>query len=308
MTSTPSQRSYTPAGLAAAGGTVLAWSAGIVFVKLTTSPVLVVSFWRHGFALPLIALGWLAAGRPALRWKAASIGGALFALHQVLHFSALRYTTTAVVTILFALQPILVASAGGRVTGERATPTFYAWAAVAVAGCAVLVGASSGAAGTSPVGTLFAVANLVAFSAYFLATKRARATVDATSWLLVMTLVSGMIIATLAIVTRAPLTDPSGREWMWLAGIGIIPGSVGHFLITWAHPRIHAAASSTVILVVPVLASIGSWLAVGERFGPLGAAGGVVALAAAWTALRHLPPPVERLEAEVAVAAAEAGG
>jgi drug/metabolite transporter (DMT)-like permease len=111
------------------------------------------------------------------------------------------------------------------------------------------------------------------------------------SWLFVMTLVSGCVIAVLALLARQDLGAPRGDEWLALAGIGVIPGSIGHFLITWAHPRIHAAASSAVILGVPVLASIGAAILVDEPFGPLQAAGGLVALAAAGAALRHLPPP-----------------
>lgn len=291
-------RSYTPSGIAAATGTAWAWAAGIMFIKLIDAPFVVASFWRHGFAVPVLVVAWIVAGRGTLPWRAGAVGGLLFAVHQVFHFGALHHSTAAVVTILFSLQPVIVGAAGRRVTGEGTTPRFYLWAVVAAAGSALLVWASTAGAQSSPLGTALAVGNLLVFSAYYLASKRARETVTATSWLLVMTVVSGLLIGALVVVTGGSFASPRADDWLLLVALALIPGTLGHLLITWAHPRIHAAASSAVILAVPVLASIGAAVLLDEPFGPLHAAGGLVALAGAGMALRHLPPPAAAEAAE----------
>lgn len=291
-------KAYTPSGLLAATGAMLAWSFGITIIKLTDSPFLIASFYRHVFALPLLVIAWRVSRDRTLPWRTAGFGGVLFGLHQVAHFSALRYSTAAVVTILFALQPVVVGALGYRVTGERTTTRFYLWAGVAIVGCAVLVLASVDQPEATPLGTLLAVINLGIWSAYFLATKRARERVGTTSWLLVMTAVSGAFIALLSVGFRQPFGAPDGTEWLYLALIGIVPATIGHFLITWAHPRIHAAASSTVILGVPVVASISTAVFVGEAFGPMHVTGAVIALVGAGAAIRHLPAPAHHEAAE----------
>src|SRR5439155_16210547 len=173
------QRAYTTAGLLAAGAGTFSWGIGVVLVKVTTSPFLIVALYRHLFSLPIFLVAWVVTRDRAhkLPWVVAGVGGALFATHQIANFAALRHSTAAVVTIFFSLQPILVGAVGRRFTGERTTARFYLWAMVAVAGCAVLVLASGREPHATPLGTVLAVANLLAWSAYYLATKPARADV-----------------------------------------------------------------------------------------------------------------------------------
>ncbi len=295
---TLTKRAYTPAGATAAAAGMLTWGIGIVLIKLSDSPFLIASFYRHAFSVPILLVAWALSSDRSLPWRAAGIGGLIFAAHQVAHFSSLRYSTAAIVTIFFSLQPILVGALGGRVTRERTTRGFYVWSTIAIAGCAVVVLASTGAPEATPLGTFLAIANLVAWSAYYLATKKAREDVTTISWLLVMTIVSGACLAVLALITRQSFDLQTGREWMLLLSIAILPGTIGHLLVTWAHPRIHAAASSAITLGVPIIASIGAAIFLDEPFGPIHVVGALVALGAAAVAMRHLPPPVTEEAAE----------
>jgi drug/metabolite transporter (DMT)-like permease len=295
---TNTRRAYTPAGLFAASGGIVCWAAGNIIVKLTTSPFLIVSFYRHLFSLPVLFVGWRLLRDRTLPWRAAGLGGVLFATHQIFHLSSLRYSTIAVVTILFSLQPILVGAASHRFVGERTTVRFYLWSLVAIVGCTVVVVASSGQPGATPVGTLLAVSNLVAWSAYYLATKRARADYGTIPWLLVMTLVSGTIIGTLALVTGRSFASPSAHEFGLFLALAIPSATLGHFLVTWAQPRIHVAASSALILGVPIFSALGAALFLHEHFGPWHVAGALLAIGGAGSAMRHLPPPVTEEAAE----------
>lgn len=296
----PDARAYSLTGLAAAGAGTFSWGIGVILVKLTTSPFLIVSFYRHLFSLPVFLVAWAVSRdrRVKLPWTLAGAGGMMFAVHQVANFAALRHSTAAVVTIFFSLQPILVGALGRHVTGERTTTRFYLWAVVAVGGCAILVLASAGQPHATPLGTVLAVANLLAWSAYYLATKRARASVGTVPWLLVMTIVSGTCVGVVTLITRQPFGAPAGREWVYLAALGVVPGAVGHLLVTWAHPRVHAAASSVLILAVPIVATVGAAIFVHEPFGAPQVLGAVIAIGGAGLAMRHLPPPVTAEAAE----------
>jgi drug/metabolite transporter (DMT)-like permease len=172
------------------------------------------------------------------------------------------------------------------------TLRFYLWSFVAIAGCAVVVLAQSGEAEATTLGTILSILNLIAWSAYYLATKRARATVGTINWLLVMTLVSGVCVGVLALGFHQDFVPASSHEWWLLGALALGPATLGHFLVTWAQPRIHVAASSAVILGVPIIASIGAAIFLHEAFGPLQALGTVIALGGAAAAMRHLPPPV----------------
>jgi drug/metabolite transporter (DMT)-like permease len=295
--STNTARAYTPAGLLAAATGVFGWGCGVLIIKSTTSPFLVVAFYRHVISLPILFVAWRFTKDRTLPWRAASIGGVLFAAHQIAHLSSLRYSTAAVVTILFSLQPIIVGALGHRLVGELTTKRFYMWSLVAVFGCTVLVIASSGQAGSSPLGTSLAVLNLVIWSAYYVATKQARAHTGAIAWMLVMTLVSGACLTVLTFAFRQPLTV-DGHEFGLLASLAIGPATGGHLLVTWSHTRVHVAASSALNLGVPIIASIGAALFLDEPFGPWQILGALIALGGTLMAMRSLPPPVAEESAE----------
>jgi drug/metabolite transporter (DMT)-like permease len=288
-------RAYTPAGVAAAAAGTFAWGVGIILIKLTTSPFLIATFYRHVFSVPIMLAAWAVVRDKRLPWRAASFGGLLFAAHQIVHFASLRYSTAAVVTIFFSLQPILVGAAGRRVTGEAATLRFYL---VAIGGCATVVLTSGEHPNATPLGTFLAVANLLIWSAYYLATKRARSQYGTVPWLLVMLTVSGTVIGLIALAARQPFGAPEGNEWVYLLALAIFPGTIGHLLVTWAQPRIHAAASSGIIIGVPIVAAIGAAIFVDETFGPRQAVGALIALGGTVAAMRHLPPPVNVEAAE----------
>ncbi len=291
-------RAYSLSGVAAAGSGTIAWGIGIVIIKLTVSPVLIVSFYRHAFSIPILLAAWMFVRDRRLDWRAAGIGGVLFAGHQIAHIGSLRYTTAAVVTIFFSMQPILVGAFGRHVTGERTTPRFYAWSVVAVAGCAILVLSASGQGKTTVLGNVLAVANLLIWSGYYLATKKARERVGTISWLLVMTTVSGAIIGVLAVVTRQPFAAATTREWTYLALLAIFPATMGHLLVTWAQPRIHAAASSAIFVGVPIVAAVGAAIFANEPFGLVEVLGALIALGGTTVAVRYLPAPVTEEAAE----------
>ena len=184
------------------------WCASNVVIKLTSVSGLVTSFYRLWLA---VAFLWpLAAVTPAIRrgldrhWLRASIvGGSLFGLHQILFFTALKMTSVINVGIIGALQPVIVLMVAGRMFGEEATLRTIAWALIAVGGTAMVVFGAAGSASWSPLGDLIATLNLFAFTAYFLYSKRIRAGVGATAYVVGMTTMAGVVVLA-AVACYAP--------------------------------------------------------------------------------------------------------
>jgi len=269
--------------LGAVAGAVLTWGCSNVMIKTVSTTGLVASFYRLWFAIPLLWL--LPLLMPSVRrrldraWlSGALIGGSLFALHQVLFFTSLKLTTVANVSLIGALQPPLVLLVAGRWFGERASGRTFAWSLLAVAGAALVVLGAAGAPGWSPFGDLVAVANLFAFTAYFLASKHIRATSGTAEYLLGMTTVAGVLILAVNLLTGQQLTSPRGDDWVILLTLAVVPGTLGHFLTNWAHPHTSAFVVSIMFLAVPVIACIGAAVFLGETLGPLQLVGAVVLL------------------------------
>lgn len=293
--------------LGAVAVAVLTWGCSNVLIKVVSTTGLVASFYRLWFAIPLLWL--LPAALPSMRrrltrsWLSASlVGGGLFALHQVLFFTSLKLTTVADVTLIGALQPLLVLLVAGPMFGETATRRAIGWSFVALLGTALVVIGAVGTPGRSPLGDLIALGNLLAFTAYFLASKRIRARAGTTEYLIGMTTVAGVIILAVALLTGQQLDSPRGWDWAILLGLALLSGTLGHFLTNWAHPHTSAFTVSIMFLAVPVIACAGAALFLGETLGPMQLVGGAIVLASVGAVVVTAPPAAGE---ELAESAAE---
>ena len=293
--------------LAAVSGTVLTWGCSNVVIKLVSTTGLVVCFYRLWFAIPLLWMLPLAV--PSLRqrlhagWRSAALaGGSLFALHQVLFFNSLKLTSVANVAIIGALQPVLVLLVARRLFAEHVTRGALWWSLVAVCGAVLVVLGSAGTPSWSFFGDILAVANLFAFTAYFLATKQLRQRVGSVEYVLGITTVAGLLILVVAVATGQQLSSPRASDWPLLLFLAIFPGTLGHFLTSWAMPRLPAFLISVFLLAVPVISTLGAAFFLHERLTPMHVIGGSMVLLAIGIIVRASPPATAE---ELAESAAE---
>jgi len=264
--------------------TIVMWAFSSVAIKAVGTSGLVTALYRLWFAIPLL---WMTAVLPRVRasldrrWLRGSvIGGTLFAVHQILYFNGLKLTTVTNINVIGALQPVLVLWAAGPMFGEPATTAAVLWSAAAVVGTAFVVAGAVSAPTWSALGDVIAVVNLFAFTAYFLASKRVRATTGAWAYVLGMTTVAGIVMLAACLVTRQDLASPRGSDWLVLLAIAIFPGTLGHVLMNWAHAHVSAFSISMMLLGVPVVAATAAAILLGEQITALQAFGGTIVLVA----------------------------
>jgi drug/metabolite transporter (DMT)-like permease len=268
----------------------------------------VISFYRLWFAVPVLWSVVLVSpsirARLDRRWVAASlVGGLLFGVHQVFFFSSLKQTSVATVSIIGSLQPALVLLVAGRMFGERITRSSLGWSAVAFAGTAIVVIGAHGAPGWSPLGDLLATLNLLAFTAYFLASKRIRAAVRPTEYVIGMTTVAALFMLAVCLATGQDLASPDGSDWIVLVALALVSGTLGHLLVNWAHAHTSAFVISIIFLGTPVLASAGAARYLGETLGADQIVGAAIVLGS--IAKIVLATRSERVAEELAASAAE---
>lgn len=270
-------------GMGALALTVLMWGLSGVAIKAVSTGGLVTALYRLWFAIPPLWLTMLAPsmrGRLTRDWLRASlVGGVLFNLHQLLYFTSLKLTTVANVTIIGALQPVLVLLVAGRMFGETVTRRALALSAIAFAGTVLVVFGAVHTPTWSPLGDLLAWINLFAFTAYFLASKRFRERVGAWEYVVGMTTVAGFLMLAVVLVAGQDLGSPEPWEWAVFVAIAIFPGTLGHVLSNWAHAHVSAFVASMILLAVPVVAALGAYVLLDERITALQLAGGAIVLA-----------------------------
>lgn len=250
----------TPLGAGAAFAAVVMWSLGNVIIAGIPMNGLAIGTYRLGLgAVVYTAILYLQGGRLSrdtfrIGWK----GGLAFGLDIATFFLAVRNTSVAIAVTLSALQPVVIAGFAAMMFGERIHRRHIVGTAVAVPAVALVAFGAGGDSPHSLFGDLMAVLAVLAWAAYFIASKRAREELATMEYMAVLNIVGFLTVLALALPTGA-LTG-SGAELTWETAAAIVavlalPGS-GHIVINWAHAHTTLMLSSLATLAMPVISTL----------------------------------------------------
>lgn len=281
-TPTPPDRpaSATGLGIAAVVGPITGFSLMNVIVKIADAPALTFALYRLALGAGIMLVVLEATGR-RLTWavlRRALPGGVLFGLNIALFFSALKLTSVADVLIVGALQPALTLTVAGPLFGERVRAHQILWTMVSLGGVALVIVGTSGTPVWSLRGDLLAGGSLLAWTVYWLLTKRVRREVRALEYMTGVTVAAALVIVPVALVSGQSLRL-RWQDWPWLA-LFVLGAQGGHVLLAWSHAQVDVSVSSLLFLVEPVVAPVAALVVLGEPLPAISIAGGLLTVAA----------------------------
>jgi drug/metabolite transporter (DMT)-like permease len=259
-----------------------------IFVRLSETGPAATAFWRVALAVPILMV--LAhRTRPGMktnvpvRWPVI-LCGLFFAVDiGVWHYS-IEYTTVANAALLANLAPVFVALAAWALFGERITRLFILGMALAIAGAALLTGASFSLDPQQVYGDMFGVLTAVFYGAYQLSVARLRRLHSAFSIMAWSSLFSAFGLLAGAVLLGEDLLPQTAAGWSVLFGIALISQVGGQTLITYAFAHLPVSFSSVSLLIHPIMSAVLAWLLLGEVLTWTHLIGAVVILAGIYIA------------------------
>ncbi|HEX4493476.1 MAG TPA: DMT family transporter [Acidimicrobiia bacterium] len=286
-------------GVLAVGVAVVLWSATTLFVRAGDSDALIFTTYRLWFALPPLALivasrarrrgaaHWRPPGTSTRRWALLFLGaGAFFVSGAGTMFAALNMTRLLDVTLIGALQPVLIIGFAVAFLGEHAGRGHVVRAVLAVTGVVVVAVSASSTGSWSLAGDVVAIVSLVANSGWFLYGRVLRTSwpIDPFVFLLGTLTAAALLITPVALVANGGL-GISGRG-LFFAACTMTAGTTAHTLVVWAHRYVPTSVSSPFLLGEAPLVAIGAWVCFGESVGVLAAVGSAIVVGALWGIVR----------------------
>ncbi len=253
-------------GLTGAAIAVCAWSTGTVITKHIDMGGLAIAAYRF-WIFSIGILIWMELRRTPFRWPAmrnSLWGGIALGLDVAFFFSAIKLTSVVNATIIGSMQPVVVGVVAARFFDEQIRLRDALWSLVAITGAIVVVSTGAGEAEGSWRGNLLAVGAMIAWSAYFIASKRSKEKMTSTEFTAGSAVWTAIICTPLALLFDQDLSIPSATNWLWLMVMVIGSGVVGHSLMNWSLVRIPLWVGSTFTLLIPVFAAILAWLFLDE--------------------------------------------
>ena len=272
------------APIAAVVVAVISWGVGPIFVSSLTISLSTTVLLRQVIWLPvLFSLAHLAGDGFTRHHLAVSLKpGVFFALSTALGFGSFRETSIANATLIGSLTPAVLLFIAPRLLGEKVTLQRVAYSLVSFVGVvAVVVGAESGSGAGQQgwLGDTLALGNMLIWTVYFIAAKRARDEgVNTWSFLTGVCLINVLLAIPWAAASSDDLFDVSRRDWMFLVLMMLIPGTMGHYLMTWAQRYLDTTVSSLITLGGPVISASLAFIFLNQGVSLTQVLGGVVVL------------------------------
>lgn len=291
------------------------FAVGPVLVGLTSVSGAVLSFWRMWMGVALFGVVAAAHVRrngyraSAAGWKLAGVAGVCFAAHQIMMMSAIHEASVVDVTLMQTLCPVVVGAMAVPLFGERPARSFLGWAGLAILGAALV--ALSGSVGPTgnPFGMALAAGNVVGYSVFFVLSKRALSQMDGWLFLLGSFVTGTLAVSAYNLGVGSPLGSISGHDLLIALALAVVPGLLGHGLMTWALRTVPANLPPIVMLMCPLIAGGLAWVVLDQAITAGKVAAGALTLGGVLGAVRspvQVADPLDPVPAAVeALALAE---
>jgi len=246
---------------------VLAVSWGAPLARVTAAAPLAVAMWRMTLAAALLLPFSAVRGTlvvPARHRPAALLSGLLLGMHFGLWIPSLWLTTVSASVVLVTTGPLWVLLLSPRFLGVHIVGRNLVSFALALTGVVIIVGGDFHLSPRALVGDLMALAGGACAAGYLIVGKRLRHEVPLAGYLTVVYGGAAVTLIVAVAVLRVPPWPAQAVAWLPLLGMALGPTLVGHTLLNWALAHLEAYRVNLAVLLEPVLASLWTWLFIGE--------------------------------------------
>lgn len=235
---------------------VLFLSTSAIFVKLANAPSGITAFYRllftSLFLLPFLVLQ--KENRQSLQkltkkqWILSLLSGLLLAIHYILWFESLHYTSVASSTVIVTLQPIFSFVGGYFLFKERYKIGAYLGCLVAIMGC-VIIGF-----GDFQINIMALFGDILSFLAagfmasYFMVGQSIRHLLPVIPYSFLGYLGSACFLGLYSLVANYSFTGYDSNTWLCFFGLAVVSTILGHMLFNWLLKYFSASTISMSIL------------------------------------------------------------
>ncbi|WP_026591474.1 DMT family transporter [Bacillus sp. UNC437CL72CviS29] len=261
---------------------IIAISFAAVFVKMSSAPSSILSMYRL-WIIVILMLPIVWKKREEFRriqardWCFLIGSGFFLALHFLLWFASLKFTTVASSTIILALQPIVSLVGGFFLFKERTTSSAIATMGIAILGVMCIGWGDLGLSEQAVIGDILSFLSVIAVVGYLFI---GQTTVKKVShWIYSFTVFAfaGLFIAIYNVIMSVPFTGYSTWDWWIFILLAIVP-TASHMINNWLLNYVNATTISMSILGEPVGASILAFFLLGEKLNVMQVIGSVLVL------------------------------
>lgn len=269
---------------------VLLLSTSAIFVKMAEAPSGIIAFYRLLFTLAFLVPALLARKKEreqlvhlnGRQLRLAVISGALLAVHWVMWFESLRYTSVASSTVLVSLQPLFSILFGALFLKERVSKWGMVGVFLAIFGSAIIGWGDFQVSGAAFWGDVLSFASAGVISLHFLFGQLLRKEMDVLPYTVVCYTASTVCLAIYALAAGQSFSGYSCQTWGCFLGLALFATVGGQCVFNLLLKYLTASAVTMGILGEPVGTIILAFFIFGESITLQQTAGMLLILGGLW--------------------------
>lgn len=263
---------------------VLTVGLSAIFVKMATADAGVIAFYRMFFSAVIMLPLFLISYRSELKsltkreWLFTVSSGIFLAVHFILWFESLNYTSVASSTVLVTLQPIFALAGTALFFKEIITGKMLTAVLIALTGSFIISWGDFQVSGAALFGDILALFACAFVTAYLLIGQNVRKRISLVTYTFLVYSVSSVALFFYVLIIQEPFFGYPTSDWGWFLALAILPNLLGHTLFNWAVKWVSTNVVSIAVLFEPVLASIAAFFVLHEKITSLQLRGAIVVL------------------------------
>ena len=261
---------------------VFAWGIGPLLFLAPSLSINSILFYRVLFWPPLLFLIARRGGRKINKklFRSVLLPGVLFGVSTIFGFTAITETSVANATIIGNVSTAMVLFAAPKFLNEKISRWQVLLAFTSFVGVVAIVVGAGNTGGSSLFGDFLALINALTWTFYFISSKRRRIDgVDTWQFLYGVSVIQVLVVVPYSLLTSDDILQITLRDLGFLIAMTLFSGTIGHSFMLWAQKYVDASVSSLILLLGPVISSIGAWLVYNQNISVIQVIGGAVVLA-----------------------------
>jgi len=243
---------------------VVAVSFAAIFIRLSTAPPLIISFYRMFFSSVLIFIyaSWRRGIGSELRKLTGKdlgllvIAGLFLSIHFAFWVTSLSHTSVASSVVLVTTQPLFIVLIESTFLDKKPSKRFLFGLAVAAVGSFLIGYGDFRGAEFGIIGDVFALMGAIMAAGYFLIGGEVRQRIKILPYILIVYGFSSVFLLGFCLVAGLPLVGYSPYNYSLFLLLAAIPTLIGHTSFNWLLNEVKASMVGVTILGEPIGSSL----------------------------------------------------
>lgn len=250
---------------------VIAISTSAILVKLASGvPASIIANYRLLLATVIMAPYVFIKHRDQFKvikrkdWILSIMSGVFLAIHFILWFESLNYTSVASSVVLVTLQPVFAFIGTYFLFQERFSSGVIISVIITLFGSMIISWGDFQTDKLALIGDLLAIGGAIAVTAYFLCGQRLRRSLSLSTYTFIVYGISSFTLIIYNVLLNNSFSGYSPKHWLIFLSLAIFPTFLGHSLFNWTLKWLSTSTISMATVFEPIGATILAYFILGE--------------------------------------------